>query len=251
MNEEGKRTAWQEAKEKMLNFTLEERRKAYFCDDFVSLDEIPTWAQSEKDEDKKEETSKIKKELFEDGTYIIDEALDLSSKVSIYQGDITKLEIDAIVNAANNSLLGGGGVDGAIHRGAGKMLLEENRTHGGCEDGEAVVSGGYRLPAKYIISTVGPRGEHPDILRAAYSNCLNKMKENKLKSIAFPCISTGIYGYPNQSACNVALKSVRTFLEKNHQDVERVIFCLFLPIDVGLYKQRMSLMFPSQDDNAD
>jgi len=237
----------------MLNMSQEERRKEYFCDDFVPLTDIPTWAKVGKDVNTTTDATKLEKkkaELLGDGKITIDESLDLSTKVSIYQGDITKLEIDAIVNAANNSLLGGGGVDGAIHRGAGKMLLEENRTHGGCSDGEAVVSGGYRLPAKYVISTVGPRGEHPAILQAAYSNCLEKMKENGLKSIAFPCISTGIYGYPNDSACNIALRSVRNFLEKNHQDIDRVIFCLFLPIDVGLYKERMPIMFPCSTNES-
>jgi len=242
---------WKTEKERMLGLSTEERRKEYFCDDdFVSLEKIKSWPEQESEESTEappEKVDKIRTELFE-AEFKIDESVDLSKKVSVYEGDITRLEIDAIVNAANNSLLGGGGVDGAIHRAAGKMLLKENRTHGGCPDGEAVISGGYKLPAKYIISTVGPRGEHPDTLGAAYSNCLEKMKENGLKSIAFPCISTGVYGYPNKNACNVALRSVRRFLEKNHQDVERVIFCLFLPVDVELYKERMSLMFPAKKE---
>jgi len=153
------------------------------------------------------------------------------------------------VNAANNSLLGGGGVDGAIHRAAGRLLLQENKTHEGCDDGEAVESGGYRLPAKYVVSTVGPRGQHPEVLQSAYRSCLEKMLELELKTIAFPCISTGIYGYPNASACNVALRTTREFLEEHHQKVERIIFCLFLPVDVELYKERLSLIFPSKKDD--
>ena len=107
----------------------------------------------------------------------------MSGEVSLFKGDITSLEIDAIVNAANNSLLGGQGVDGAIHRAAGPMLRKENVTHGGCDDGEAVESGGYCLPAKYVISTVGPRGENPDILQSAYRSSLEKMLELGLNSI--------------------------------------------------------------------
>jgi len=170
--------------------------------------------------------------------------ISLANKVSLFIGDITKLEIDAVVNAANNSLLGGGGVDGAIHRAAGKHLLAENKTLGGCPDGEAKASGGYNLPAKYIISTVGPRGENPKVLSNAYRNCLDLMLEKELRSIAFPCISTGVYGYPNTNACEVALRTTRKFLEENHERVDRVIFCLFMKVDVELYKERIPVMFP-------
>jgi len=207
---------WKVEKERILSLSVEERRKTeYFCKDFVKLEEIKAWAEQGKETAAASgEKDKIKAELFEN--FKINEDIHLAETVSLYEGDITRLEIDAIVNAANNSLLGG----------------------------EAVISCGYKLPAKYIISTVGPQGEHPDTLMAAYTNCLHKMKEAGLKSIAFPCISTGIYGYPNDAACNVALRAVREFLENNHEKVERVIFCLFLPVDVKLYKERMHLMFP-------
>lgn len=244
MSDQNNDPKWKVEKERILSLSLEERRKTeYFCKDFVKLEEIEAWAKQGKDTAAASgEKDKIKAKLFEN--FEINEDIHLAEKVSLYEGDITRLEIDAIVNAANNSLLGGGGVDGAIHRAAGPHLREENRDHGGCGDGEAVISGGYRLPAQHIISTVGPQGEHPDTLRSAYTNCLNKMKEAGLKSIAFPCISTGIYGYPNDAACNVALRSVREFLENNDEAVERVIFCLFLPVDVKLYKERINLMFP-------
>jgi len=236
-----KSNKWEAEKQRLLDLSAEDRRNEYFCDDFVNISDIKSWAEV-KEKSKSEYTEEVKSELFED--FEIDESLDLSDKVSIYEGDITRLEIDAIVNAANNSLMGGGGVDGAIHRAAGPLLVEENKTHGGCRDGDAVISGGYRLPAKYIISTVGPRGENTEVLDSAYRNCLLKMKEKDLRSIAFPCISTGIYGYPNSSACNVALRAVRRFLEENYQQVDRVIFCLFLPVDVKIYRERMPLMFP-------
>jgi len=176
----------------------------------------------------------------------VDLKLDLSDKIGVFVGDITKLEIDAIVNAANSSLLGGGGVDGAIHRAAGKMLYMENKTLHGCEEGEAKSSGGYYLPAKFVISTVGPQGEYPDILSKCYTSCLTLLSNNSLKSIAFPCISTGVYGYPNTGACNVALRTVRKWLEEedNHKKIDRIVFCLFLQKDQDIYKKMLPHVFP-------
>jgi len=168
----------------------------------------------------------------------------LADKVSIFRGDITKLEIDAIVNAANESLLGGGGVDGAIHRGAGKLLLEECKTLHGCNCGEAKITSGYKLPSKNIIHTVGPRGEIPEKLKCCYQNSLSLLIENNLRSIAFPCISTGIFGYPASNAAKVALETVKSFLTKDSDKVDRVIFCLFLESDVSIYEKQMQLFFP-------
>ncbi|XP_066993157.2 macro domain-containing protein PG1779 isoform X2 [Anabrus simplex] len=169
---------------------------------------------------------------------------DLNAKVSLWKGDITKLQIDAIVNAANSSLMGGGGVDGAIHRAAGPKLVEECATLGGCPTGMAKITGGYSLPAKHVIHTVGPRGQKPDLLESCYKTCLQLMLENKLRSVAFPCISTGIYGYPQEPAAHVALSTVRKFLEKNPNMVDRVIFCLFLAEDVKIYQNLMQVYFP-------
>jgi len=185
-------TGWEDEKKRMLNMNTEDRRKEYFCDDFVQLENIPTWKQevgktetteTESETDDAKEILQIKEELLNDFETVDINDIDLAEKISVYEGDITRLEIDSIVNAANHSLMGGGGVDGAIHRAAGDNLRNENREHGGCQDGEAVISGGYRLPAKYIISTVGPRGEKPEILHNAYTNCLLKMKEHGLRSI--------------------------------------------------------------------
>ncbi len=155
----------------------------------------------------------------------------MNTKIELYKGDITKLKVDAIVNAANNSLLGGGGVDGAIHRAAGPELLEYNRKLGGCATGEAKISPGFRLPAKYIIHTVGPiwqegTANEDQLLANCYENSLKLAAERNIKSIAFPAISTGIYGFPLERATRIAVKTVQSFLE-NNDVIEKIIFVCF------------------------
>ena len=148
--------------------------------------------------------------------------------IRVVRGDITKLEADAIVNAANETLLGGGGVDGAIHRAAGKELLEECRTLHGCKTGQAKITKGYRLPAKHVIHTVGPvwhgsRGE-PELLADCYRNSLKLALENRLKSIAFPAISTGVYGYPKEEAARIAVGTIKEFLKEHDMEIILVAF---------------------------
>ena len=152
-------------------------------------------------------------------------------KIEIIQGDITKLDVDAIVNAANTTLLGGGGVDGAIHRAAGTELLAECRTLGGCRPGEAKITRGYRLPARFVIHTVGPvwrggEGNEPEILANCYRSALQLVLENGIKTIAFPAISCGAYGYPIPEAAQIAVKTTRNFLATEDQ-IDKVIFVLW------------------------
>jgi len=154
-----------------------------------------------------------------------------TAKVDIVRGDITTLEVDAIVNAANTTLLGGGGVDGSIHRAAGLELRAECRTLGGCEPGEAKLTRGYRLPARFVIHTVGPiwrGGNHgePETLASCYRNSLELAGENAIQTIAFPAISCGAYGYPIQEAAEIALKTTREFLA-NTDKIDKVIFVLW------------------------
>ena len=156
---------------------------------------------------------------------------DPHSKIDIVGGDITKLEVDAIVNAANTTLLGGGGVDGAIHRAAGPELRGECRTLGGCKAGEAKITRGYRLPARFVIHTVGPiwhGGTHaePETLANCYLNSLQVAVENGIKTIAFPAISCGAYGYPIQEAAQIAVKTTREFLT-GEDKIDKVIFVLW------------------------
>jgi O-acetyl-ADP-ribose deacetylase (regulator of RNase III) len=153
------------------------------------------------------------------------------ARVEVWQGDLTTLEVDAIVNAANTSLLGGGGVDGAIHRAAGPELLAECRGLGGCATGDAKITGGYRLAARHVIHTVGPvwagggAGE-PGLLASCYRRSLEVARDHGLASVAFPGISTGVYGYPVAAAAEIAVREVRAFLEA-HDLPERVVLCTF------------------------
>ena len=152
-------------------------------------------------------------------------------KMEIHKGDITKLKVDAIVNAANTTLLGGGGVDGAIHRAAGKELLDECKKLNGCKTGEAKITKGYNLSAKYVIHTVGPvwnGGNHneDELLASCYRNSLKLAVENGIKSIAFPAISTGVYRFPLERATKIAMDEVTKFLNDN-DEIEKVIFVCF------------------------
>ena len=164
----------------------------------------------------------------------------MKAKIELHKGDITKLKVDAIVNAANTSLLGGGGVDGAIHRAAGPELLEYNKKLGGCPTGEAKISPGFNLPAKYVISTVGPvwRGgnnNEDELLANCYKNSLKVAIDNNIKTIAFPSISTGVYSFPIEKASKIAVREVKNFLEKI-SSIERVIFVCFDDKTYDLYE---------------
>lgn len=165
----------------------------------------------------------------------------MKKRIEIHKGDITKLKVDAIVNAANTSLLGGGGVDGAIHRAAGPELLEFNKKLGGCPTGEAKISPGFNLSAKYIIHTVGPvwnggNKNEDKLLASCYKSSLKLATENEIKTIAFPAISTGVYRFPLGRATKIAVTEVKKFLERN-ESIKKVIFVCFDEETYQVYKK--------------
>ncbi|XP_011608819.1 ADP-ribose glycohydrolase MACROD1 isoform X6 [Takifugu rubripes] len=215
---------WKEIKEFLLSCSVKDRRQYYRTSGFVPLDDIPAWTPTTGPPEQ----------------VICKRNENLDQKISLYSGDITKLEIDAIVNA----------VDGAIHRAAGPMLVKECASLQGCETGQAKITCGYGLPAKYVIHTVGPIAQgrvgevEKEALRSCYRNSLNAATQHAARSVAFPCISTGIYGYPPEEAVHEALTTVREYLDEHHDKLDRVIFCVFLPSDKKLYLQNLPLYFP-------
>ncbi|XP_077901891.1 ADP-ribose glycohydrolase MACROD1 isoform X2 [Ictidomys tridecemlineatus] len=296
-------TDWKEAKSFLKGLSDKQREEHYFCRDFIRLKKIPTWKEAAKGVAAKVEEPKFKKDK------------QLNEKISLFRGDITKLEVDAIVNAAwpslwskmadssryrgtpgprswtgcikggtdhtvevistppppclhpvtssrntvgfrapqdaaNSSLLGGGGVDGCIHRAAGPLLTDECRTLQHCDTGKAKITSGYRLPAKYVIHTVGPiaHGEpsanQAEELRSCYLSSLDLLLEHRLRSVAFPCISTGVFGYPNEAAAEVVLAALREWLEQHKDKVDRLIICVFLEKDENIYRQLLPHYFP-------
>ncbi|XP_062053790.1 ADP-ribose glycohydrolase MACROD1 isoform X2 [Lepus europaeus] len=222
-------TDWKEAKSFLKGLSDKQREGHYFCQDFVRLKKIPTWKEMAKGVAVKVEEPKYKKDK------------QLNEKLSLFRGDITKLEVDAIVNA----------VDGCIHRAAGPLLTDECRTLQSCETGKAKITGGYRLPAKYVIHTVGPivQGEpsasQAAELRSCYLSSLALLLEHGLRSAAFPCISTGVFGYPSEAAAEVVLAALREWLEQHKDKVDRLVICVFLEKDESIYRQRLPHYFPA------
>jgi len=169
----------------------------------------------------------------------------MTTKISLVKGDITKLQVDAIVNAANSSLLGGGGVDGSIHRAAGKELLEECRALNGCKPGKAKITKGYKLPAAHVIHTVGPiwnggKNREPALLRDAYHNSLQLALDHHLKSIAFPNISTGVYSYPKPLAAEIAVNTIHEFCGLHPGALNEIILVCFDDENYSIYEKLLA-----------
>lgn len=169
----------------------------------------------------------------------------MKPKITIIKNDITKLSVDTIVNSANQTLLGGGGIDGAIHYAAGPMLLEECKTLNGCETGYAKVTKAYKLQAKHIIHVVGPiygreNGREYELLASCYINSMNLANKLYSKSIAFPCISTGAFRFPHDEAAEVAIETIQQYLTENETTVEKIIFVTFDELDYKLYNQKIN-----------
>jgi len=172
----------------------------------------------------------------------------METELVVLKGDITKLRVDAIVNAANRTLLGGGGVDGAIHSAAGRELYEECKALGGCKTGEAKITKGYKLLAKYVIHTVGPiygreNGREAELLANCYKNSLKLAIDYNIKTIAFPSISTGAYGYPIEEASEIAVTSVKKFLDDEKDHIEKVYFVAFSDADFKVYQDLLSNVY--------
>jgi O-acetyl-ADP-ribose deacetylase (regulator of RNase III) len=173
--------------------------------------------------------------------------MQMGNRIEITQTDITTLAVDAIVNAANNTLLGGGGVDGVIHRVAGPELVSECSSLGGCETGDAKITKGYRLPARHVIHTVGPvwqdgSSDEPELLRSSYRRCFEVVHEKGLHSVAFPAVSCGVYGFPMDLGCRIAMEEAKVALQK-YPELARVIFTPFSDGAFRLYKEAYRLVF--------
>lgn len=168
------------------------------------------------------------------------------TKISAQKGDITKIKVDAIVNAANESLLGGGGVDGAIHGASGPELLKECKALGGCRTGEAKITKGYGLPARFVIHTVGPvygsaGGRESELLASCYKNCLKLAKKHGIRSVAFCAISTGAYGYPKEAAAKIAVKTVKEYVNRYPGDFEELVFMQFDDESNAIYEKILGI----------
>ncbi|KAH8726952.1 hypothetical protein GQ44DRAFT_705040 [Phaeosphaeriaceae sp. PMI808] len=215
----------------------------------VALDDIPTLSL----------LYKLKKiaPSTDDAVSTFKASAELNNKISVIKQDITTLAVDAIVNAANNSLLGGGGVDGVIHRAAGPELYDECEALDGCETGSAKITRGYELPSKNVIHAIGPiywkegKSRAAELLAGCYRTSLHLAVENGCRSIAFPAISTGIYSYPSGDASLVALETVRSFLQEDKAaELDRVIFCNFLQKDEDFYYNNLPFFFPPVESES-
>jgi len=220
--------------EEML--TIQQRRSRYTVTNYVTKDRLKSWFVESKTTD-----LNLSKSNHDTLYHKNDE---INKKIGLYHGDITHLEIDAIVNAANESLSGGGGVDFVVHRNGGEKIREECMVLNGCPTGETRITRGYNLPAKYVLHTVGPTHEDSVLLKNCYQTCLDLVLKHEIKTIAFCGISTGIFGYPLESACSIAMESIRNFLDLHHAKVDMIIFVTFKKEERNIYLEKMFQYFP-------
>jgi len=225
--------------------TVDERRQRYHCRRYIKAEDIETWDKSSQKRPKDEPAVQT------DIKYAYN--AEINKKLAFYHGDITSIETDgAIVNAANESCLGGGGVDGSIHSAAGDKLYQECRTLNGCDTGDAKITRGYDLPAKFIIHSVGPTSKNAKLLTSCYQRCMEVAVEHKVRTVIFCGISTGIFGYPLYEASIIALKIIRAFLEdpNNLAKFDKIIFCTFLEKERICYGKLAPIFFPFVDNNV-
>ncbi len=215
----------------------------------VELSAVPAWDDHYTAARAAGQLQLIKRPTVMKGTYKINP--EINKKISLWKGDITALAVDAVMNAANDKLMAGGGICGAIHSAAGHELSAACDKIGFCETGNTVITPGFQMYAKHVLHSVGPRGERPQLLAKAYKSALELCLTNQLKTFAFCCLSTGIFGYPSEKAVFVALRTVRAWLENqsNRDNIDRVIMCVFSEDDVWLYNHLMPLFFPVESQN--
>jgi len=248
-SEENKEENKEEKKEEIKEEKKEPEEKK------SALNEEEIQRKQRKEERRVKELEMIRKEREEEDIPLTkyDGSDEINKKVCLIRGDITTLELDAIINAANKSLLGGGGIDGAIHKAAGDMLYNECAKLHGCDTGHSKITRGHNLPASFVIHTVGPVGRDQKALTSCYKTCMELTLQNEIKTIALCGISTGIYGYPLYAATHVALNTLREWLndEQNRSKVDLIVFCTYLPKELVCYEKLMPLYFPPPDQSTD
>jgi O-acetyl-ADP-ribose deacetylase (regulator of RNase III) len=220
--------------------TLEEKRALYKCKKYIPVEKFIPWSEAGK-KVKSKIDSRYPLEL-NDPIYKPNDSI--NKKISLYQGDITALEIDAIVNAASPGLKGGGGMDAAVHSAAGPFLMKECKSFDGCAPGETRLTKGYKLPGKNVLHSVGPLGKESEILTSCYKTSCDLIEKHGLKTVAFSCIGTGAFGFPLPDATKIACATMREWMESHQESVDLIIFCVYSNKELDEYKKNLATYFP-------